>query len=151
MPMEYVRTRFSKPRARHSPRMNRSITVPAGTKTATGYRIKYRMLDQIVERRILEAQAQGDFDGLPGTGAPLELDDDRLVPQEVRVAHRVLRNAGLVPPEVEQLHARHDHRKPVSLLTRMESVLEQHGRPRGTLSRDRQYAGRILARLNRPR
>lgn len=38
-----------------------------------------------------------------GAGKPLVLDDDRLVPEALRVAYRVLKNAGYVPPEVEQL------------------------------------------------
>ncbi|MEZ5657632.1 MAG: DUF1992 domain-containing protein [Burkholderiaceae bacterium] len=57
-------------------------------------------LDDLIERRIKSAQAEGQFDGLPGEGRPLDLDDDRLVPEDLRVAYRVLRNAGLVPPEV---------------------------------------------------
>jgi hypothetical protein len=56
--------------------------------------------ESIVEERIQAAMRRGDFDNLPGTGKPLELDDDRLVPVEVRIAHRILKNAGLVPPEV---------------------------------------------------
>ena len=60
-------------------------------------------LDDIVERRIREAQQRGDFDHLPGTGKPLALDDDLLVPEELRAANRVLKNAGFVPPEVEAL------------------------------------------------
>lgn len=63
----------------------------------------FHVLDELVERRIAQAQAQGAFDDLPGAGAPLALDDDPLVPQEWRVAYRILRNAGLVPPEVEHL------------------------------------------------
>ena len=58
-------------------------------------------LDAIVERRILEAQARGDFDDLPGTGAPLQLDDDSLVAEDLRAAYRVLKNAGYLPPELE--------------------------------------------------
>jgi hypothetical protein len=54
-----------------------------------------------VEQRILEAQAAGDLSNLPGAGAPLEFDDDPLVPEAVRAACRVLKNAGYVPPEVE--------------------------------------------------
>ena len=58
-------------------------------------------LDAIAERRILEAQARGEFDDLPGAGAPLQLDDDPLVAEELRAACRVLKNAGFVPPELE--------------------------------------------------
>lgn len=59
--------------------------------------------DDLIERRIEEARRQGAFDDLPGSGRPLELDDDRLVPEELRVAWRILKNAGFVPPEVEAL------------------------------------------------
>ena len=56
--------------------------------------------DAVAEERIQEALRRGDFDHLPGSGKPLELDDDRLVPAEVRVAFRILKNSGHVPPEV---------------------------------------------------
>lgn len=59
--------------------------------------------DALVEKHIAEAQAQGVFDDLPGAGAPLNLDDDALVPEELRAAYRVLKNSGYVPPEVEAL------------------------------------------------
>lgn len=56
--------------------------------------------DALVEERIQDAMRRGEFDDLPGAGKPLELDDDRLVPEEVRAAYRVLKNAGFIPPEV---------------------------------------------------
>lgn len=56
--------------------------------------------DAIAEERIQEAMRRGDFDNLPGAGKPLELDDDLLVPAEVRAAYRILKNSGYVPPEV---------------------------------------------------
>jgi len=58
-------------------------------------------LDAIAERRIREAQERGEFDDLPGAGAPLELDDDALVPEDLRAAYRVLKNAGFLPAELE--------------------------------------------------
>jgi hypothetical protein len=57
----------------------------------------------LAERNIEEAIARAELDDLPGAGRPLELDDDRLVPQEVRLAYRILKNAGYVPPEVDEL------------------------------------------------
>jgi hypothetical protein len=60
-------------------------------------------LDALVERRIQAAIARGEFDHLPGAGRPLALDDDPWVPQELRVAYRLLKNAGYVPPELEQV------------------------------------------------
>lgn len=67
-----------------------------------------KLLDALVEQRIAAAAARGEFDELPGAGAPLSLDDDALVPEEVRVANRILKNAGFVPPAVEQLRALRD-------------------------------------------
>ena len=58
------------------------------------------IVDQIVERRIAEAVERGEFEDLPGAGQPLELEDDPLVPAELRVAYRLLKNAGYVPDEV---------------------------------------------------
>lgn len=47
--------------------------------------------------------AAGEFDALPGAGRPLDLNDDALVPPELRMAWRILKNAGYIPPEVEAL------------------------------------------------
>jgi len=58
----------------------------------------------LAERRIEEAIARGELDDLPGAGRPLELDDDQLIPEDLRVAYRILKNAGYVPPEVETLN-----------------------------------------------
>jgi len=58
-------------------------------------------LELIAEQKIAEAAAQGEFDDLPGAGKPLDLTDDPLVPEDQRMANRILRNAGFVPREVE--------------------------------------------------
>lgn len=55
----------------------------------------------IAEQRIREAMERGEFDGLPGAGRPLKLDDDAMVPAELRVAYKILKNAGCLPPEIE--------------------------------------------------
>lgn len=59
--------------------------------------------EAIAEQRIREAALRGEFDDLPGAGQPLNFDDDLLVPEELRMAYRVLKNAGFVPPEVQTL------------------------------------------------
>jgi hypothetical protein len=58
-------------------------------------------IERIAEQRIREALDRGDLDRLPGFGKPLQLDDDSDIPAELRVAWRILKNAGCVPPEVE--------------------------------------------------
>jgi hypothetical protein len=59
------------------------------------------LLEWLAEQRLEQAARDGVFDHLPGSGKPLALDDDRLVPEDVRMAYRLLRNAGFAPPEVE--------------------------------------------------
>lgn len=57
-------------------------------------------LDALVDERIRAAQARGEFHNLPGAGRPLDLGDDALVPVELRLAYRILKNAGYLPLEV---------------------------------------------------
>lgn len=58
-------------------------------------------ISKIAEQRILEALEQGEFDNLPGQGKPLEKDDDSRVPEDLRMAYKILKNSGHVPKEVE--------------------------------------------------
>ena len=55
----------------------------------------------VAEERIREAMERGEFDNLPGAGRPLALDDDSMIPPELRVAYKILKNAGCLPAEVE--------------------------------------------------
>ena len=59
--------------------------------------------DKIVETLIREAQARGEFDNLPGKGKPIDLTDYFNSPEDVRVAQAMLKNAGMVPVEIELL------------------------------------------------
>ncbi len=59
------------------------------------------ILSRIAEDRIRRAMEEGQFDNLPNRGVPLNLDDEALVPEDLRLAYRVLKNAGCVPPELE--------------------------------------------------
>ncbi|MCP4114186.1 MAG: DUF1992 domain-containing protein [Desulfobacteraceae bacterium] len=56
--------------------------------------------EAIVEERIRKAQQKGQMDDLPGEGRPLP--DEEIDPNdEFRLAHKILKNAGFLPPEVE--------------------------------------------------
>jgi hypothetical protein len=59
------------------------------------------MFELIAEQRIAEAIERGELTDLPGAGRPLDLGQDPLVPEDLRLAYRVLKNAGFVPPELE--------------------------------------------------
>lgn len=54
----------------------------------------------LTEARLANAAQRGEFDGLPGAGRPLVLDDDSAVPKELRMDYRVMKNAGYVPEVV---------------------------------------------------
>lgn len=54
--------------------------------------------------------ARGDFENLPGQGKPLPEEDLSHIPEEMRMAYRVLKNAGYVPEEIA-------NRKEISQLT----------------------------------
>ncbi|HSN72632.1 MAG TPA: DUF1992 domain-containing protein, partial [Steroidobacteraceae bacterium] len=112
------------------------------------------------ETRIRDAIDRGEFDGLSGAGRRLELDDDRDVPAELRVAYRILKNAGCVPPEVElrrqiasveslvQL-VQHDaagHRRALAKLALLRLRLSETRRRGPGL--DPAYETRLIDRLN---
>lgn len=73
--------------------------------------------DRIVEEKILTAQKEGKLDKLPGHGKPLEIEDDSRVPEDLRLAHKILKNAGCVPRELE------DHVE----IRRTEDLLRESG------------------------
>ena len=115
--------------------------------------------DAVIEAKIAEAQRDGAFDDLPGAGKPLALGDDRLVPEELRMACRILKNAGFVPPEIEdrkeaanlrQLIATaagaHERRRAFARLALLEVRLEARGIG---MPRALDYEGKLAARFAR--
>ncbi len=58
---------------------------------------------KLAENRIDEAIALGEFDDLPGHGQPLDLTEYFSQPASERMGVNLLKNAGVVPPEVELL------------------------------------------------
>ncbi len=55
--------------------------------------------EEIVEKRILKAQKNGEMDNLPGMGKPLKFEDEN-VPEELRLSCKILKNSGFLPPEL---------------------------------------------------
>ncbi len=79
--------------------------------------------EKIVEERIKRAQKKGCFNNLCGKGKRLKLENDRHVPEEMRLAFKILKNAGFVPPEIElkkEIHQTKD------LLAGVKDVAEKH-------------------------
>jgi len=59
------------------------------------------LVDELAEQHIQAAMAKGELSNLPGSGKPLQLDDDSHVPPELRAGYRILKNSGFLPPELE--------------------------------------------------
>jgi hypothetical protein len=120
------------------------------------------LLEQIAEARITEAMARGELDNLPGSGQPLRLDDDRLVPESLRAGFRILKNAGYLPPELEtRREIRHieqllatieegpERREACKRLNYLRGTLEA---ARGTINRlqiEQYYYEKLIQRLER--
>lgn len=65
--------------------------------------LRRETIAQRTARTIDEAARDGFFDNLPGSGRPLDLsdDDNPFVPEDMRLAYRILRNAGYSLPWIE--------------------------------------------------
>ena len=81
---------------------------------------------RVVEERIREAQKNGAFDNLPGQGKPLQLEDQSLVPEDLRMSYHILKNAHVLPPEAEV-------QKEIRTLQDLLKYVEEEGERRALL------------------
>lgn len=115
----------------------------------------------IAEQRIREACERGMFDDLPGAGKPLELEDDSHIPEDLRMAYKLLKNAGYVPEEVqdrkeaqslvEALEACTDEQEKLRQMKKLDVVLARirARRPNAPLLGDKNpYYGRVVSRIS---
>ena len=61
----------------------------------------FNALYQIAERRIAKAIEEGTLRTDGWKNRPLPLDDDSFVPDDLKMAYKILKNSGYVPPEIE--------------------------------------------------
>ena len=80
--------------------------------------------DKIVEELIKKAQERGEFDNLPGKGKPIDLSAYFEMPEDVRVAQSVLKNAGFQSREVELLNEIAELRQILAAVTEEKRKLE---------------------------
>lgn len=78
---------------------------------------------RIAEQRIREAMENGAFDNLEGKGRPLRFEDDSFVPPDLRMAYKILKNAGFLPPELE---VEKEIRKAEDLLTSLDDERKRY-------------------------
>jgi Domain of unknown function (DUF1992) len=61
------------------------------------------IFEKIAENKIQEAIENGTFERLTNKGQPLQLDEYFATPEAFRLAHTVLKNAHVVPAEIDLL------------------------------------------------
>lgn len=62
----------------------------------------WSVIGMVAEKRIEDAIREGMFDDIPGQGKPLEFEDTSHIAPELRMAYKILHNAGCLPPELEE-------------------------------------------------
>lgn len=55
----------------------------------------------IAEQKILKALENGDLNSPNWKNKPLPLEDNRFVPDDLKMAYKILKNSGYLPPEIE--------------------------------------------------
>ena len=79
--------------------------------------------EKIVEERILKAQKKVDFENLIGSGKPLKLNENYYIPEELRLAYKILKNADCLPPEIE---LKKEIKQTEDLLAGMQETCEKY-------------------------
>lgn len=83
----------------------------------------FEAFEKIAEERIKEAMERGEFDNLPGKGKPLVLEEESHLPPDLRMAYKILKNAGCLPPELE---LRKEIRTTKDMLAGMKDTQEKY-------------------------
>jgi hypothetical protein len=121
-----------------------------------------KALQQIAEQRIAKAIEEGSLKIDGWKNKPLPLDDDSFVPDDLKMAYKILKNSGYVPPEVEtrkeiqkledlivkteDSHQRVKQMKKLDLL--MRKIDAQRSRP-ASIEHDDVYFRKIVERIDR--
>ena len=67
---------------------------------------RLKLLDDHIGEHLRESEAQGELASAPSYGKPLAFGDGYdETPAELRMGMKVLKDAGVVPPEVEMMNA----------------------------------------------
>jgi hypothetical protein len=78
---------------------------------------------KIIEERIRRAQKKGVFENLEGSGKPLNLEGDSYIAEDLRLAHKILKNADYLPPEIE---LKKKIKRTEDLLSGMKDTAQKH-------------------------
>jgi len=116
---------------------------------------------KLVEQRIQAAQKNGEFDDLEGSGKPIEYEDDSGIPEDLRMAYKMLKNADCTPPEIELkkqilktedlLGGMRDSQEKYKAIKKLNYLVTKLNCLRRTPinMEEPQYSGRIIDRLSK--
>ena len=67
---------------------------------------RLQLLDDHIGRALRRSEASGELQSAPSWGKPLDFGDGYAeTPPELRMGYKILKDAGVVPPEVETMRA----------------------------------------------
>ncbi|THB71296.1 MAG: DUF1992 domain-containing protein [Desulfobulbaceae bacterium] len=114
----------------------------------------------IAEQRINKAIEDGTLRTDSWKNKPLPLDDDAFVPDDLKMAYKILKNSGYVPPEIETRKEIHkledlitkteDEHQRVKQMKKLQVLLMKLDSQRGETSpieNDEQYYQKIVERV----
>lgn len=84
------------------------------------------MFQRLAEQKIKEAIEKGEFDNLEGTGKPIDHTGYFSAPPSLRMSYHILKNAGVLPEEVQLLQSVHQ------LTNRIKETLDAEEKERIT-------------------
>ncbi len=105
-------------------------------------------VDDVIKQWLQEAERSGELKRNPHLGKPFDFDDGFLeTPARLRMAYKVLRNAGYVPAEIELLN------EIAALRETLEATTDEAERKRllREIAEKRQRANVMIERVNRKR
>ena len=121
------------------------------------------IFQKIAEDKIREAIERGDFDRLEGMGKPLEKEESIRIAPELRLAYKIMKNANLLPPEIETLReiekleallaSIDDENEKYCCVRKMNLLVTKFNLMRNTsvsLEKKQFYFNKLCERLNKP-
>ncbi len=118
------------------------------------------LIDQIAEQHIQAAIERGELEDLPGSGKPLNLDDDSQIPAELRAGYRLLKNANFIPPELkmrreirnledllEQLTDAPARNRTQARLTLLKAALEKRSKGESMVLQEALYRQKLVKKM----
>lgn len=126
-----------------------------------GKKKKMNPLVRIAEQRISKAIEEGSLSFEKWKNKPLSLEDDHFVPDDLKIAYKMLKNSGYLPPEIEEkkeiqriedliaqtedVHVRLKQMKKLNLL--LMKVDARRGKPQNITLQD-EYYSKIVERVS---